>query len=216
MAVAVPAWRPGRPAVLSRGRPSAVSAQLRTGGLVETNVVGREGAVGLIEASARGEMTAHVRVHAAGDAWCVSADTFQAATAQSLVAQTAVHRHTEDVMAELRQSVLCHPPHPGPAALPLDPRTPGPAWRRLDTDHPRLPRRHARSPADERVRDGQPAAEGRADQLGAFSDKGRRSRRARGGGVRMSRNVADRALHEAGYGASPRAAARAQTRNLAV
>ena len=44
----------------------SICTRLRSGGWVETNVVGHEGAVGLLEATARGVMASHVRVHAAG------------------------------------------------------------------------------------------------------------------------------------------------------
>ena len=89
----------------------SISAKLRSGALVETNVVGREGAIGMMEAAARGVMASHVRVHSAGAAWCVSASAFRAATALNAALQAAARRHVEDLVAELRQSVICHTHH---------------------------------------------------------------------------------------------------------
>ncbi len=89
----------------------SVSARLRGGGWVETNVVGPEGAVGVLEASAGGVMASHVRVHAAGDAWRASAGGYRAAAAESEAVSLAAHHHAEAVMAELRQSIICHTLH---------------------------------------------------------------------------------------------------------
>ena len=89
----------------------SVSARLRGGGWVETNVVGPEGAVGVLEASAGGVMASNVRVHAAGDAWRASAGGYRAAAAESEAVSLAAHHHAEAVMAELRQSIICHTLH---------------------------------------------------------------------------------------------------------
>ena len=89
----------------------SVSARLRGGGWVETNVVGHEGAIGLLEASAGGVMASHVRVHAGGDAWRTSARSYRAAATESRAVLAAAHEHAEAVMAELRQSVICHTLH---------------------------------------------------------------------------------------------------------
>ena len=86
-------------------------ARLRGGGWVETNVVGPEGGIGLLEASAKGVMASHVRVHAAGDAWRASADSYRALAHDSHALRMAMHHHAEDVMAELRQSAVCHTHH---------------------------------------------------------------------------------------------------------
>lgn len=89
----------------------SVCARLRGDGWVETNVVGQEGAVGAFEASAGGVMASHVRVHAGGDAWRTSAGLYRTAAAQSEAVLVAAHHHAEAVMAELRQSVICHTRH---------------------------------------------------------------------------------------------------------
>ena len=89
----------------------SVCARLRDGGWVETNVVGHEGAVGLLEASAKGVMASHVRVHAAGDAWRASCEGYRALARDSHALRSAAHHHAEDVVAELRQSAICHTHH---------------------------------------------------------------------------------------------------------
>ena len=89
----------------------SVCARLRSGGWVETNVVGPEGAIGLLEASAKGVMASHVRVHAAGEAWRTSAQSYRALAQHSHALRMAMHHHAEDVMAELRQAAVCHAHH---------------------------------------------------------------------------------------------------------
>lgn len=107
-------YQPGEPATWLYFPETAllsISTRLRSGGRIETNVVGREGAVGLLEATARGVMASHVRVHAGGDAWRASADSYHAAALGSEAIRSAAHHHAEAVMAELRQSVICNTHH---------------------------------------------------------------------------------------------------------
>ena len=89
----------------------SVCARLRSGGFVETNIVGPEGAVGLLEASAKGIMASHVRVHAAGEVWRASANSYRTMAQESHGLRQAAHHHAEDVMAELRQSAICNAHH---------------------------------------------------------------------------------------------------------
>ena len=80
----------------------SVCARLRSGGWVETNVVGPEGAIGLLSG---------MNVHAAGEAWRTSAESYRALALHSHALRMAMHHHAEDVMAELRQAAVCHAHH---------------------------------------------------------------------------------------------------------
>lgn len=84
---------------------------LNTGRSVETTIVGRESAVGLIEAVGSGVMSSRVQVQARGEAWRVPAGAYGDLLAMEPAFNQAVQGVTELLVLELRQAVICHTLH---------------------------------------------------------------------------------------------------------
>lgn len=94
----------------SRGLLSILTV-LNTGRSVETTIVGRESAVGLIEAVGSGVIGSRVQVQAPGEAWRVPAKAYVEVLAREPAFNQAVHGVTELLVLELRQAVICHTLH---------------------------------------------------------------------------------------------------------
>lgn len=94
----------------SRGLLSILTV-LNTGRSVETTIVGRESAVGLIEAVGSGLMSSRVQVQAPGEAWRVPAKAYGEVLAREPAFNRAVQGVTELLVLELRQAVICHTLH---------------------------------------------------------------------------------------------------------
>jgi CRP-like cAMP-binding protein len=82
-----------------------------SGDALETSIVGREGAVGFIEALGSGVMFTRVIVQVPGEARRVDAPRYREAFDASAALRTAVHKRTELLQAESRQAIACHGLH---------------------------------------------------------------------------------------------------------
>jgi CRP-like cAMP-binding protein len=82
-----------------------------SGDAIETSIVGREGAVGFIEALGSGVMFSRVIVQVPGEAFRVDARHFRDAFDSSAALRRAVHIRTELLQAESRQAIACHGLH---------------------------------------------------------------------------------------------------------
>jgi len=78
---------------------------------IETSIVGREGAVGFIEALGSEMMLSRVAVLIPGRAFRVLRRHYRDAFESSSTMRRAVHCRTELLMAESRQSIACHGLH---------------------------------------------------------------------------------------------------------
>lgn len=109
---------------------------MASGDAIETSIVGREGAVGFIEALGSQMMLSRVIVQVPGQAFRISNRNYRECHAHSPALQRAVHFRTELLQAESRQAIACHGLHTieprfyrwllechdlagGPALLPL-------------------------------------------------------------------------------------------------
>jgi CRP-like cAMP-binding protein len=90
----------------------SVISMLVSGAAVETSVIGREGAVGFIEAL--GSRTSHSRwlVQMPGKAFRMRADAYRAAFHGSRGMQRTIHRQYEVLQAEAHVAIACHSLHP--------------------------------------------------------------------------------------------------------
>jgi CRP-like cAMP-binding protein len=84
---------------------------MHSGAEIETSIVGREGAVGFIEALGSEMMLSRVAVLVPGRAFRVLRRYYQEAFESSAMMRRAVHCRTELLMAESRQSIACHALH---------------------------------------------------------------------------------------------------------
>jgi CRP-like cAMP-binding protein len=82
-----------------------------SGDAIETSIVGREGAVGFIEALGSGVMFSRVIVQVPGEAFRVDARHYRDAFDSSAALRRAVHMRTELLQAESRQAIACHGLH---------------------------------------------------------------------------------------------------------
>ena len=89
----------------------SIASRLRTGRHVEASMVGREGAVGLVEAIGGGEVRARARVQMAGAAIRLSAAACVEALVNAPVFRRRVDLYVEFMVVELRQAVICHALH---------------------------------------------------------------------------------------------------------
>jgi len=90
---------------------------LESGAEVETSIVGREGAVGFVEALGSGTMHSRLLVQIPGDAYRIRATAFRSAFRESHEMQRAVHQQVELLQAESRLAIACHTLHPVEARL---------------------------------------------------------------------------------------------------
>lgn len=84
---------------------------MKSGAALETSIVGREGAVGFVEALGSGTMSTRVIVQIPGKAYRVRAAAYRKAFNDSGPMRTAVYRQTELLQAESRQAIGCHGLH---------------------------------------------------------------------------------------------------------
>ena len=89
----------------------SVISILISGTAVETSVVGREGAIGFIEALGSGRMHSRLLVQVPGTAHRIRSGAFQLAFEASRSMQQAVHRQVELLQAEGRLAIACHSVH---------------------------------------------------------------------------------------------------------
>jgi CRP-like cAMP-binding protein len=82
-----------------------------SGDAIETSVVGREGAVGFIEALGSEVMSSRVIVQVPGAAFRADARRYRDAFDSSAALRRAVHMRTELLQAESRQAIACHSLH---------------------------------------------------------------------------------------------------------
>jgi CRP-like cAMP-binding protein len=82
-----------------------------SGDALETSIVGREGAVGFIEALGSGVMFTRVIVQIPGEALRLNARHYREAFDASTALRRAVHKRTELLQAESRQAIACHGLH---------------------------------------------------------------------------------------------------------
>jgi CRP-like cAMP-binding protein len=82
-----------------------------SGDAIETSIVGREGAVGFIEALGSGVMFSRVMVQIPGRALRVDARHYREAFDGSRALRRAIHIRTELLNAESRQAIACHGLH---------------------------------------------------------------------------------------------------------
>lgn len=93
-----------------RGLESLV-ATTADGAMVETGVVGIEGAVGITEALANAPFFPLANTQVAGSAWKVSAQDCRTVFMKE-PARTLIERYAQFLLAEARQSVACQAFHP--------------------------------------------------------------------------------------------------------
>jgi CRP-like cAMP-binding protein len=82
-----------------------------SGDALETSIVGREGAVGFIEALGSEVMFTRVIVQIPGTALRLNARHYREAFDASAALRRAVHKRTELLQAESRQAIACHGLH---------------------------------------------------------------------------------------------------------
>lgn len=82
-----------------------------SGEAIETSIVGREGAVGFIEALGSEVMFSRVIVQVPGEAFRVDAHRYRDAFEGSATLRRAAHIRTELLQAESRQAIACHGLH---------------------------------------------------------------------------------------------------------
>jgi len=87
------------------------------GDQAETGVVGREGAVGLLEAAGSGILRYRAVVQIDLDTIKVPASHYLQLLGRSVPLQTAVASHLELTIAEARQTIACHAHHPARGRL---------------------------------------------------------------------------------------------------
>jgi CRP-like cAMP-binding protein len=84
---------------------------MASGTAIETSIVGREGAVGFIEALGSGKIFSRVIVQVPGNAYKLHARPYLEAFDSSSTMRKAVHRQIELLQAEARQAIACHGLH---------------------------------------------------------------------------------------------------------
>lgn len=82
-----------------------------SGDALETSIVGREGAVGFIEALGSGVMFSRVIVQVPGAAYRADVRHYREAFEASAALRRAAHMRTELLQAESRQAIACHSLH---------------------------------------------------------------------------------------------------------
>lgn len=85
----------------------SVISVMADGATAETSVVGRNGAVGYIEACGSGVMTSRIVVQMAGKAWAAPASRYRTAFENSPDLRRAVAAKIELQVAELKQNLAC-------------------------------------------------------------------------------------------------------------
>ena len=89
----------------------SLTSLLESGREIETAVVGRDGAAGVVEAIGGGVMSNRLVVQVPGWAYRVPAKRYCDAFVNSPALRTAVYRYLELVLAEARQAVACLKDH---------------------------------------------------------------------------------------------------------
>ena len=92
------------------GLASMMSSMIN-GDLIETSIIGREGAVGVIEACGSGVTFSRVQIQAPGLFWRIGAHAYRAAYARSENLRVLVHDHFELMLTEARQVIACRNLH---------------------------------------------------------------------------------------------------------
>ena len=90
----------------------SVISILVSGSQVETSVIGRDGALGFIEALGSGRMNSRFLVQVPGQALRMPADEFRSAFQDSARMQRSVLQQIELLQAESRLAIACHSIHP--------------------------------------------------------------------------------------------------------
>ena len=85
----------------------SIMSVMLSGDMIETSVVGREGAVGFIEASGGGRVFSRAVIQLPGRFLCVPAATYRAAFADSASLRKVVQDHIELLVTEARQAMAC-------------------------------------------------------------------------------------------------------------
>ncbi len=89
----------------------AILAETADGEMIDSAIIGREGAVGVFEACGSRQFFAEALVQVPGKAARMSASAYRELFEASPGIRTAVHRYVEQLMSETRQSVVCNSLH---------------------------------------------------------------------------------------------------------
>jgi CRP-like cAMP-binding protein len=94
-----------------------ILAETPDGEAIDSALIGREGAIGVFEACGSRQFLAEARVHVPGQAVRISATLYRELFECSPALRDAVHRYVEQLMSEIRQSVVCNSIHDVEARL---------------------------------------------------------------------------------------------------
>jgi CRP-like cAMP-binding protein len=89
----------------------SIISVMASGAVTETAMVGRDGAIGFIEACGSGRIFSRVLVQVAGTAWSVPASRYRALFDASRTFRVAIATNIELQLAECRQNMACNSLH---------------------------------------------------------------------------------------------------------